>query len=49
VRMADTALMQLETEGRLKLDDAAKARLVSNLLVALVSERDTQPVIDLNP
>lgn len=49
VRMADTALVQLETEGRLKLDDNAKARLVSNLLVALVSERDTQPVLDLNP
>jgi len=49
VRMADSALAQLETEGRLKLDDPAKARLVSNLLVALVSERDTQPVLDLNP
>lgn len=49
VRMADSALVQLESEGRLKLDDTAKARLVSNLLVALVSERDTQPIIDLNP
>lgn len=49
VRMADAALTQLETEGKLKLDDNAKARLVSNLLVALVSERDAQPVIDLNP
>jgi regulator of protease activity HflC (stomatin/prohibitin superfamily) len=49
VRMADSAVMQLESEGRLRLDDAAKARLVSNLLVALVSERDTQPIIDLNP
>lgn len=49
VRMADSAVMQLESEGRLRLDDSAKARLVSNLLVALVSERDTQPVIDLNP
>jgi regulator of protease activity HflC (stomatin/prohibitin superfamily) len=49
VRMVDTAISQLETEGRLKLDDEAKVRLVSNLLVALVSERDAQPVIDLNP
>lgn len=49
VRMADSAVAQLESEGRLKLDDNAKARLVSNLLVALVSERDTQPVLDLNP
>lgn len=49
VRMVDAALTQLETEGKLKLDDNAKARLVSNLLVALVSERDAQPVIDLNP
>lgn len=49
VRMADAAITQLETEGKLKLDDNAKARLASNLLVALVSERDAQPVIDLNP
>lgn len=49
VRMVDAALAQLETEGKVKLDDNAKARLISNLLVALVSERDAQPVIDLNP
>jgi hypothetical protein len=49
VRMVEAALAQLESEGTLKLDDNAKVRLVSNLLVALVSERDAQPVIDLNP
>jgi regulator of protease activity HflC (stomatin/prohibitin superfamily) len=49
VRMVEAALAQLESEGALKLDDNAKVRLVSNLLVALVSERDAQPVIDLNP
>jgi len=49
VKMADDALNELETSGRIKLDDAAKARLISNLLVALVSERDAQPTFDLNP
>jgi hypothetical protein len=35
--------------GKIKLNDDAKAKLVSNLLVALVAERDAQPIIDLNP
>lgn len=49
VKMADAALNELETSSRIKLDDGAKARLISNLLVALVSERDAQPTFDLNP
>lgn len=49
VRMVDAALSQMESESRVKLDDNAKGRLVSNLLVALVSESSATPVIDLNP
>lgn len=49
VKMADAALTQIEAGGRVNLDDNAKARLIGNLLVALVSERDAQPIIDLNP
>ncbi len=47
VKMADGALLQLEANGTVKLDDNAKGRLISNLLVALVSESNAQPIIDL--
>jgi regulator of protease activity HflC (stomatin/prohibitin superfamily) len=47
VKMADAALNELEMNSRIKMDDSAKTRLISNLLVALVSERDAQPTIDL--
>ncbi|NWH07504.1 MAG: SPFH domain-containing protein [Alphaproteobacteria bacterium] len=49
VSMVENALSQLESRGVIKMDDSSKTRLVSNLLVALVSEHDTQPVLDLNP
>jgi regulator of protease activity HflC (stomatin/prohibitin superfamily) len=48
VKMADSALSQLESSGTVRLDDAARGRLISNLLVALVSESAAQPIIDLN-
>jgi regulator of protease activity HflC (stomatin/prohibitin superfamily) len=48
VKMADAALNELEMNSRIKLDDTAKTRLISNLLVALVSERDAQPTLDLS-
>lgn len=47
VKMADAALNELEMNSRIKMDDSAKTRLISNLLVALVSERDAQPTLDL--
>lgn len=47
VGIVTDALKGLEAQGTLALDAAGKARLVSNLLVALVSERDSQPIIDL--
>jgi regulator of protease activity HflC (stomatin/prohibitin superfamily) len=49
VRMVESALEQIGVTGKIKLGEDAKAKLVSNLLVALVAERDAQPIIDLNP
>ena len=49
VKMVESALDQIGVAGKIKLNDDAKAKLVSNLLVALVAERDAQPIIDLNP
>jgi regulator of protease activity HflC (stomatin/prohibitin superfamily) len=49
VKMVESALDQIGVAGKIKLSDDAKAKLVSNLLVALVAERDAQPIIDLNP
>jgi regulator of protease activity HflC (stomatin/prohibitin superfamily) len=49
VKMVESALEQIGVSGKIKLSDDARAKLVSNLLVALVAERDAQPIIDLNP
>ncbi|HAJ47235.1 MAG TPA: hypothetical protein DCL54_11725 [Alphaproteobacteria bacterium] len=49
VKMVETALEQIAGTGKIKLSEEAKGKLVSNLLVALVAERDAQPIIDLNP
>ncbi|QPA31306.1 SPFH domain-containing protein [Thermaerobacillus caldiproteolyticus] len=46
VFMAQMAIEQLDKEGILELDDERKANMVNNLLVAIVSERATQPVIN---
>ncbi len=47
VEIVDNALRSLERSGVLALAGPEKARLVSNLLVALVSETAAQPVLDL--
>lgn len=44
--MAQMAIKQLDKEGILELDDERKANMVNNLMVAIVSERATQPVIN---
>jgi regulator of protease activity HflC (stomatin/prohibitin superfamily) len=49
VDIVNQALKHLEEQGVVSLDGADRTRLVNNLLVALVSERDAQPVMDLNP
>ncbi|AGT33579.1 membrane protein [Geobacillus genomosp. 3] len=46
VSMAQMAIEQLEKEGVFELDDERKANMVNNLMVAIVSERATQPVIN---
>ena len=40
------ALAMLSEKGVVHLDDERKAAMVSNLMVVLCSERDTQPVVN---
>jgi hypothetical protein len=46
VGMVRLALEQLKTQGIVDLDDERKAAMVSNLLVVLCSEQNTQPVVN---
>ena len=46
VGMVDLALAQLREKGVVDLDDERKAAMVSNLMVVLCGERDTQPVVN---
>lgn len=46
VGMVQMALASLEENGIVKLDEERKAAMVNNLLVALVSESEAQPVIN---
>lgn len=46
VGMAQMAIKQLEADQTIELDDERKVQLVNNLLVAIVSENSTQPVIN---
>ncbi len=46
VGMVQMALHDLEENGVVKLDEERKAAMVNNLLVALVSESEAQPVIN---
>jgi regulator of protease activity HflC (stomatin/prohibitin superfamily) len=46
VTMVETALAMLSEKGVVELDDERKAAMVSNLMVVLCSERDTQPVVN---
>ncbi len=46
VGMVRLALEQLNTQGIVDLDDERKAAMVSNLLVVLCSEQNTQPVVN---
>ena len=46
VSMVEMALEQLASRGIIELDPERKAAMVSNLLVVLCSERNTQPVIN---
>jgi regulator of protease activity HflC (stomatin/prohibitin superfamily) len=46
VGMVEMALKSLEAQGVVQLDEERKAAMVNNLLVALVSESETQPIIN---
>ncbi len=46
VSMVEMALEQLSTKGIVQLDEERKASMVSNLLVVLCSEHETQPVVN---
>ncbi|HVA84743.1 MAG TPA: SPFH domain-containing protein, partial [Candidatus Saccharimonadales bacterium] len=46
VSMVQMALDQLSTKHIVELDEERKATMVSNLLVVLCSEHDTQPVVN---
>ena len=46
VGMVQMAIETLEKDGTLHLDEERKANMVNNLMVAIVSERSAQPVIN---
>jgi len=46
VGMVEMALDQLSAKNVVELDDERRAAMVSNLMVVLCSERDTQPVVN---
>ncbi|MEN6326365.1 MAG: SPFH domain-containing protein [Syntrophomonas sp.] len=46
VGMAQMALTQLEKDGTVELDEERKMAMINNLLVAIVSDRAAQPVIN---
>ncbi len=46
VGMVEMALSMLSEKGVVDLDDERKAAMVSNLMVVLCGERDTQPVVN---
>lgn len=46
VSMVEMALNQLSEKGVVELDDERRAAMVSNLMVVLCGERDTQPVVN---
>ncbi|MCB9703736.1 MAG: SPFH domain-containing protein [Myxococcales bacterium] len=46
VSMVEMGLRRLEEHGTVVLDDERKASMINNLLVALVADREAQPVIN---
>jgi len=44
--MVEMALEQLSEKNVVHLDDERRAAMVSNLMVVLCGERDTQPVVN---
>lgn len=46
VGMVQMALLRLENEGILELDQERKVAMINNLLVAIISERGAQPILN---
>ena len=46
VGMVQLAILQLQQDGIVELDEERKATMINNLLVAIVSDRSAQPVIN---
>ncbi|ADY56671.1 band 7 protein [Syntrophobotulus glycolicus DSM 8271] len=46
VSMAQMAIERLEKDGTIELDDERRMAMINNLLVAIVSDRSAQPVIN---
>jgi regulator of protease activity HflC (stomatin/prohibitin superfamily) len=46
VSMVEMALKSLSEKNLVQLDDERRAAMVSNLMVVLCSERDTQPIVN---
>ncbi|GAB2748327.1 hypothetical protein GCM10027174_23260 [Salinifilum aidingensis] len=46
VDMVDSALTRLTRDGVVELDEERKAAMISNMLVVLVGDHDTQPVVN---
>jgi hypothetical protein len=46
VSMVQMALEELSKRAVVQLDEERKAAMVSNLLVVLCSDRDTQPIVN---
>ncbi len=46
VSMTEDAINQLDTDTNIKLDDDRKLQLINNMLVSIITDRGTQPVIN---
>jgi len=46
VGMVQMALLRLEKDGILELDQERKVAMINNLLVAIISERGAQPILN---
>jgi regulator of protease activity HflC (stomatin/prohibitin superfamily) len=47
VTMVQMAITRIESEGIVQLDEERKAAMINNLMVAIVSDRSAQPVINM--
>lgn len=47
VSMAQMAIEQLEADGTLELDEERKVNMVNNLMVAIISDQGTKPVLNV--